>query len=70
MNKSRSIGVEICPNLPELLGKLVVEHARLLNLCLVVALQNDRYKQLQEDQTHNEVVASKVGICQALTTTA
>ena len=62
VNECGCIRVEVAPNLSELLGKLIVEHARLLYLRLIITLQYHGNKELKEDQADNEVVAGKVSI--------
>ncbi len=62
VNECGCIRVEVAPNLSELLGKLIVEHARLLYLRLIITLQYYGNKKLKEYQADNKVVAGKVSI--------
>ena len=45
-NEGRCVGVEIGPDLAEVICHSVIEQSGFLDLSLIIALQNDSYEQL------------------------
>ncbi len=62
LDEGCSIWIIDLPSVPELLIHVNVEEATILGLHVVISLQNDGNKNLQEDQVHNEHIADKVSV--------
>lgn len=62
LDEGRSVRIIDLPGVSEFLIHVYVEEATILSLHVIVPLQNDGDKDLQEDQVHNEHVADKVCI--------